>query len=285
MINWIKKHRKAIGFIVLYVLIIPFIINQSYKAGKGYITVWTGADYLSYIAEATGAIGTILLGIIAWKQNERLVKIEERTFLAQNAGSAILNAIMVKKINMNATNLDNHAEQIVFSVASKGISSIYDYGSISFVCRLEPLDKAQHIALVRVKRAMICIKAFDNSHEKVLEAVNESPEYSKVAISKDYDEFATTFILSATEKTEFQTVLSGRHCYLYVDLYLTLLTDKYIATELHCQADLASTTFDSKEGIRNNFKVKEDSLPKSFWEGAYVADRSNIKVKRSNDRV
>lgn len=293
MKKWFKRNLVAISivFVILIAVVVPVAINESYKANKGYVTVWGGSDVLGYFGEIVGAIGTIVLGIVAWlqniqmhKQNERLVKIEESNFLAQNAGSAVVNAIMVKGINQLATSLDNHAEQIVFSDAYKGLSSIFDSGSISFVCRLEPLDKAQHIALVRVKRALVVIKGMDKTREKVLDMINESPEYSRVSISKDYDEFSITLMLSSKEKNEFVSI-AKEGTILIVDLYLTLLTDKYVATELQCSANLESTTWDKEQGISNVFSTKGDSLPRCFWKGAYVADRSNIKVKRSDDRV
>lgn len=90
--------------------VIPIVINESYKSGKGYITVWTGADVLSFYGALIGAVGTIVLGIVAWKQNVRLLKIEERTFVAESACSAIVNSVIVKKINQNACNLYLHLE-------------------------------------------------------------------------------------------------------------------------------------------------------------------------------
>lgn len=66
--------------VVVVVFIIPIIINELYRVNDGYITVWNGADVLSFYGAALGALGTIVLGVVAWRQNDRLLEIEERTF-------------------------------------------------------------------------------------------------------------------------------------------------------------------------------------------------------------
>lgn len=60
-----KESAKTKKFCILtlvgifLVVGIPIIINELYKANKGYITVWYGADVLSYYGTILGAIATI----------------------------------------------------------------------------------------------------------------------------------------------------------------------------------------------------------------------------------
>lgn len=75
-----KKKWICVATIVVFVAIIaiPIIINESYKAGQGYLTVWEGKDVLSYYGSVLGAVGTIALGLVAYLQNIRLHKSQKR---------------------------------------------------------------------------------------------------------------------------------------------------------------------------------------------------------------
>lgn len=75
-----KKVLLYIIFLALAIIGVPIVINELYLQNKGYMTVWEGADVLSFYGAALGSVGTIVLGIIAWKQNERLLKLEETKY-------------------------------------------------------------------------------------------------------------------------------------------------------------------------------------------------------------
>ncbi|WP_294458498.1 hypothetical protein [uncultured Allofournierella sp.] len=66
--------------VVFAVIAIPIIINELYLINSGYITVWEGADVLAFYGALLGAIGTVVLGLVAWRQNERLLKLEETKY-------------------------------------------------------------------------------------------------------------------------------------------------------------------------------------------------------------
>lgn len=48
--------------VIMFILIIgvPFLINEAYKAGNGYITMWSAEDVLSYYGAILGATATIV---------------------------------------------------------------------------------------------------------------------------------------------------------------------------------------------------------------------------------
>lgn len=66
----ILRKKKWIATLVIIVIIltlvfgIPLIINELYKKGPGYITVWDGADVLSFYGTILGTISTILVLVI-----------------------------------------------------------------------------------------------------------------------------------------------------------------------------------------------------------------------------
>lgn len=55
-----KKLKYALGGVIAITFIvgIPLVINESYKVGKGYITLWDASDVLSYYGNLLGAIVT-----------------------------------------------------------------------------------------------------------------------------------------------------------------------------------------------------------------------------------
>lgn len=45
---------------ILLVVLPPVVINEAYKKGEGYITVWTGSEFLAYYGTILGAVSTII---------------------------------------------------------------------------------------------------------------------------------------------------------------------------------------------------------------------------------
>lgn len=58
MKEWLKKNWLWIIAAVLFVAGGPFIINELYKTGKGYVTLWEPKDVLSYYGMILTALGT-----------------------------------------------------------------------------------------------------------------------------------------------------------------------------------------------------------------------------------
>lgn len=58
---WIKWVIIGLLAVIIFVVVVPIIINECYKANSGYMTIWGAADVLSYygtlIAAAGAAIG------------------------------------------------------------------------------------------------------------------------------------------------------------------------------------------------------------------------------------
>lgn len=53
------------------IIVVPFAINESYKIGKGYQTLWDARDVLSFYGTLLTFIGTVALGVLALWQNKR----------------------------------------------------------------------------------------------------------------------------------------------------------------------------------------------------------------------
>lgn len=89
MFGWIRKHKITTFFITVGTIIIPLIIVNLLFKGRTEIDFlvaeWDAGDLLSYIAAFEAFIGTIVLGLVALKQNEDLGKINNELIKLQKA--------------------------------------------------------------------------------------------------------------------------------------------------------------------------------------------------------
>lgn len=278
-----KKYRQIIlvtAIAIVLSIAIPIIINEAYKKNEGYLTVWQGADVLSYTGGIFSFLGTIVLGVIAWQQNTRLLRIEENSFLASNASSALFTEVVFTGIKQQAVNFESHEEQILFTRSFDENTYWTDGGSITFICKLEPFDKRQHIAMVNVKQIdMLCSTDRSKSIDTHFNAANSDARYTKVAMSKEYDQFELTVLLTKAEKEKLMSTLTSADSMIQIEMILSLLTDKYVATELKCRATLNNPDYDEKEGVYNHFKTTEEAPPICFWSGASLKNKQEIVIK------
>lgn len=70
MKRWYKSWKvwRILGVAVFLVVLVPVGINEAYKNGEGYATVWTGSELLAYYGTILGATATIiaLVGTISF---------------------------------------------------------------------------------------------------------------------------------------------------------------------------------------------------------------------------
>ena len=82
---------------------------------------WERQMTLNYIATTLAFIGTFILGLIAWKQNTDLQKIETSRFIADNSCEVFLESIQLKGLDRTACNLDSeYMESIVVEEGIQG---------------------------------------------------------------------------------------------------------------------------------------------------------------------
>lgn len=65
---------------MILVVLVPFLINESYKTtliseSSKYITEWSAADALAYYGAALSFLGAVVLGALAFWQNEKKMPI------------------------------------------------------------------------------------------------------------------------------------------------------------------------------------------------------------------
>lgn len=87
-----KKISPKTKYVTLAILLIVFItlglaiaINESYKIGKGYITLWQPSDTLAFYGSYLSFIGTVLLGAVAVYQNKKAQDLNQQLQKLQQA--------------------------------------------------------------------------------------------------------------------------------------------------------------------------------------------------------
>lgn len=73
----------SIVLLIVLVILVPFLINESYKTtlipeSSKYITEWSAADVLAYYGAALSFLGTVVLGALAFWQNEKAQETNNR---------------------------------------------------------------------------------------------------------------------------------------------------------------------------------------------------------------
>lgn len=86
-----------VAFIIT--LCVPIIINETYKVGRGYVTLWDAADVLSFYGSYLSFIGTVVLGIVAIYQNKKAHQLNEQMQRLQQA--QFVSMISVNKLEIN----------------------------------------------------------------------------------------------------------------------------------------------------------------------------------------
>ncbi len=81
------KAKCTIAAIILFTLTlgIAIAINESYKAGNGYITLWQPADTLAFYGSYLSFVGTVVLGTVAVYQNKKAQDLNDQLQKLQQA--------------------------------------------------------------------------------------------------------------------------------------------------------------------------------------------------------
>ena len=147
------KHRKEIIITIIITTTICFVaiplgVNYAFHhvAPVDILAArWEASDALNYIATTLAFIGTFFLGLVAWKQNTDLQKIETNRFIADNSCEVFLESIQLKNLDQTVCNLKTqHMESIVVEEGIQGCN----YGSLQIEICLK--RKSGYATQVRV---------------------------------------------------------------------------------------------------------------------------------------
>lgn len=276
--HWYKKWWLwliGLALLLIFGILIPVIINHLYKSNTGYITLWSAADTLAYYGSFSGAVGTVILGTIAWQQNKRLLKVEENSFIANNACMGLIHNIVIFDFKQKACNFDSHNEQIVSTV--KEIIKPEDYASYSIQVEMKTKDNVA--ALVKINSIILFVSQEGTTNQIAFDFNSVDNKFSRVAISHEGIKFNVTMLVKPTEKESFLGHANNQHSQISIDMDFTLLTDKYVATYLKCRSLLTHPNYSETEGMYSEFKIDAEKPPMCFWYGNSMLDKKMIEIK------
>lgn len=265
------KHRKEIIImiitVILCLIVVPLGVNYAFRYAAPVDILaarWEAADALNYIASSLAFIGTFFLGLIAWKQNTDLQKIESDTFIANNSCEVFLESIRLKNLNHIVSNLDTqHMESIV---AEKGIEGC-NYGSFQINICLK--RKSGYSTQVRVNEMLIFIG--DETTTIPIWTKRYDDTFNKIAITEKYNLFDVTVLLKPETKKKIIAHLND-NCKIMIDMNIELVSASYVSTKVKCRGNFIKS---EKEDLKNNFELSgKDSM--CFWGGNIVYAENDV---------
>lgn len=132
--KFIKKRWHYLLLLVLFIisLAIPFGINEAYKVGEGYITLWGAPDVLAFYGAYISFIGTVVLGVIAVEQNKKAHRLNEQMQKLQQAQFVSMVSVKRLEIDKRSSKYPNYVntnmrEIEVLNCTGSGVKSDYCY--------------------------------------------------------------------------------------------------------------------------------------------------------------
>lgn len=270
------NHKKGILITTLIVVAICFVavplgVNYAFRheAPVDILAArWDASDALNYIATTLAFIGTFFLGLIAWKQNTDLNKIEIDTFIANNSCEVFLDSIRLKNLNWTECNLDTEHEESI--VAEAGIQGC-NYGS--FQIELSLRRKSGYSTQVRVNDMLIFIGDETNTIPICAERYDNT--FNKIAITENHNQFNVTVLLRPETKREIINHLND-NCKITLDMNIELVSASYVSTKLKCRGDFVKS---NTESFENNF-VLSGKEPMCFWGGNIIYSEKDVVARK-----
>lgn len=269
------KHRKGIIITIIITAIICFVavplgVNYAFHhvAPVDMLAArWEASDALNYIATTLAFLGTFFLGLVAWKQNTDLQKIETNMFIANNSCEVFLESIQLKNLNRIECDLDTeHMESIVVEEGIQGCN----YGSFQIEICLK--RKSGYSTQVRVNDMLIFIG--DEETTIPIWTKRYDDTFNKIAITEKYNQFKVTVLLKPETKKKIIDHLND-DCKIMIDMKIELVSVSYVSTQMKCRGDFIKSNTDNLE---NNFKLSGKE-PMCFWDGNIVYSKKDVSAR------
>ena len=245
--------RKSIIILVTVVVIgalgLAFMVNSLFKIHSNgvFSAEWNAGDALNYVAAIASAIGTVVLGYIAYSQNEMLMRqnnrlqdLEENNYIVNNSSMIIVEEIRIAEQAHVPVNFDIHVEQIVADT-----DATTDYVGYSFEIAAKRINEHTPV-LVHIEKCDL----FCEENEEVIiciEGQNWCNRFSRIAIYEDaVVKFGMEFIVDRQKKEKFESAIKNATCNLVVEIVFQIIANKNIATRCKCRSYMNSEYMEKK---------------------------------------
>lgn len=234
-----KKSRYILISLCLIcgALIIAFIVNVLFKIRTdGLLSAeWSAGDTLNYVGSMVGAISTFVLSLIAYKQNEKLQKLEDNNYIASNSCMVLIEKIHIKPQPTIPVNYELHGEQILSERDNKDkIPSGY-----SIEINLKKIDTSMQ-ATPSLIYASKCTLFVGDDKEGTLESAicteNVRDGYTRAAIFETGIAFNCAMLVAKDKQEKFEKDIKFKRNSLTMEIEFNIITDKYVMTKCKCRA-------------------------------------------------
>ena len=236
-----KRKRIVLLSIVIiaFALSLAFAVNVLFKIHSNgvFSAEWDAGDALNYVAVIAGTIGTVILGYIAYWQNEMLMRqnnklrdLEESNYIANNNSMIVIEEIKIEEQARIPVNFAIYAEQIVVDT-----DTIKKYVGYNFVITAKRIN--EHIpVLVYIENCILfCVENKSKTVITSVEARNWCNKFSRIAICKEkMIKFEMKFVIDREKKEEFEAALKNPSCDLEVDIMFQIVANKNVVTKCKC---------------------------------------------------
>ncbi len=234
-----KKNRNLNIVILLLIggLLIALIVHILFKIKVGGVfqAEWSAGDFLNYIGTMIAAISTFVLGIIAYKQNERLQKLEDNNYIATNSCMVIIDEIRITPRVDIPIDYNLHAEQIL-----KEKDNVEKMPSgYKVEVRIKKIDSFSQGTPSLVYVPECCLLVGDGESNALLDYIwveNIRKGYTRTAILENDMSFNCTLLVERSNQEKFEKAIKTKNNKLLVEMWFYIITDKYVMTKCKCRA-------------------------------------------------
>lgn len=272
-----KKQLIWIGTVVILIAtILAFGLNMLFKVHTDSIfsAEWEAGDALNYVASIFGAVGTIILGYVAYKQNDRLQEMENNNYIANYSSMVLMNNIYIRQDADIPVNWKIHSEQIIKDCDWDEKTPYLGY---KFAFNAKSMGNGIP-ALIHIKDCNIfCSDESNKNMSSHLFGENYSNVYSRIAIHQDGNiKFGMTYVIDAKKRAEFENAIKQSVYSVVVEIVFDIITDKSVVTQCKC------ISYCDGKNCANQI-TWEDKDPKVFFYGHNIASINELKIAGEED--
>lgn len=272
-----KKQLIWIGTVVILIAtILAFGLNMLFKVHTDSIfsAEWEAGDALNYVASIFGAVGTIILGYVAYKQNDRLQEMENNNYIANYSSMVLMNNIYIRQDADIPVNWKIHSEQIIKDCDWDEKTPYLGY---KFTFNAKSMGNGIP-ALIHIKDCNIfCSDESNKNMSSHLFGENYSNVYSRIAIHQDGNiKFGMTYVIDAKKRAEFENAIKQSVYSVVVEIVFDIITDKSVVTQCKC------ISYCDGKNCANQI-TWEDKDPKVFFYGHNIASINELKIAGEED--
>lgn len=226
------------------------------------------------------AAGTIYLGYIATKQNSRILKLEENSFISKHSCTGFVQEIRVnylKELGHRRTSITALKKQVMKSNAlnlNKDNSNDPYYLDLDLKMDINgALPEIYRIIKLTLFINKPVLGYYGNKEGTPYHFSSISDKFSKAIVYKDGMALSICLLLDDDEVEDFKNELSNIGSALAIDLELILVTNERVESKLLCRSRMLR--LDDYVDIFNTRKVS-DNAPSYIWKGNRILKIQDI---------